>query len=148
MIMDKNKRILQFIYNVDFINAKKLFDELSEAEKSDLIIMESCTSNSLIVIGFIYFLLSKENTCFNHELASQALIQMSWIEGAYNLAYWHATEMLKLEPTLKNKEFMLLFYNIPEKILSEEYARKLAKDILQQDINNKLALSIILDSPK
>lgn len=64
------------------------------------------------------------------------------------MAYWHATEMLKLETTLKNKEFMLFFYNIPEKILSEEYARELAKDILQQDINNKLAMSIISDSLK
>lgn len=64
------------------------------------------------------------------------------------MAYWHATEMLKLEPTLKNKEFMLFFYNIPEKILSEEYVRELAKDILQQDINNKLAMYIISDSLK
>ena len=143
MVQGINKRIIQLIYDMDFYNAKILFDELDNAEKSDLIIMEACTSNNIMIIGFVYFLLSKEKSCFNHELAAKVLIQMCWIDGAYNLAYLHACEMLKLEPSIKNKEFILFFYNIPEKIISYEYAKELAEDIIRHDPDNEVALSVI-----
>ena len=51
--------------------------------------------------------------------------------------------MLKLEPSIKNKEFILFFYNIPEKIISYEYAKELAEDIIRHDPDNEVALSVI-----
>ena len=93
--------------------------------------------------GFITYLLMNDNSCFHHELAANALIQMCWLEGAYSLAYYHASEMVRIQPDVKNKEFMLFFNEIPEKPMSDDLALKLAKEILEIDSSCSIAKEIV-----
>lgn len=97
----------------------------------------------VVILGFITYLLMNDNSCFHHELAANALIQMCWLEGAYSLAYYHASEMVRIQPDVKNKEFMLFFNEIPEKPMSDDLALKLAKEILEIDSSCSIAKEIV-----
>ena len=57
---------------------------------------------------------------------------MCWLEGGYDLAFYHACKLLELEPTADNKEYLLFFYNLPERLLPEEKAYTFSKEILSE----------------
>lgn len=136
-------KIIKYINSLNFNKALNLFNELSETEKMDLIVAESNCSSNIVILGFITYLLMNDNSCFHHELAANALIQMCWLEGAYSLAYYHASEMVRIQPDVKNKEFMLFFNEIPEKPMPDDLALKLAKEILAIDSSCSIAKEIV-----
>lgn len=135
--------ILNLIYTSQYHEAKKQFDKLNEIQQSDLVVEEASVADNISILGFVEFLISRNNTYFNHNLAADALIQMCWIEGAYNVAFYHAAEMYRLKPDTETKKFLLFFYDLPEKILSEEYAIKLAESILQTEPDYLPAMEIL-----
>lgn len=54
------------------------------------------------------------------------------------------SEAVKLEPeNMDYKEGLLLFYAIPDKILDVDRAKKIAKEILDVDANNKTAINTL-----
>ncbi len=74
-------------------------------------------------------------------LISQAL---SHIEGAYNTGLYHARQAIQIEPkNITYKEYILLFNNIPEKLINDLEAIAIAKEILKQDPTNATALQAL-----
>ena len=119
--MKKEKQhIIDLIYQLDFENAAKHLFQLSKEEQISLMVCEAADTDSIIILGFLSYILSIQNTAFYHQVISEALIQMCWLEGGYNLAFYHACKLLEF------------FNTIPEKLLSEEKAYTLSKEIIAE----------------
>ena len=97
--MKKEKQhIIDLIYQLDFENAAKHLFQLSKEEQISLMVCEAADTDSIIILGFLSYILSIQNTAFYHQVISEALIQMCWLEGGYNLAFYHACKLLELKP--------------------------------------------------
>jgi tetratricopeptide (TPR) repeat protein len=82
------------------------------------------------------------------ELHSTAAVMMSfglnWMPGAYNVALRHLQRALELDPdNVSYKDLMLLFYEIPERLLTLEQAAKFAKDIIKEKPENLSAQRVL-----
>lgn len=141
--MDFECSIIAMIHNADFYGAYTCLKHLSDAERRDIILEEASLSDDISILGFVEFLISQNNSYFNHMLAAEAYIQMCFIEGAYNLAMFHAEEMHRLNPDIESKKFLLFFYGIPERLLPLEKARQIAQEILESEPDYDPALEII-----
>lgn len=131
--MKKEKQhIIDLIYQLDFENAAKHLFQLSKEEQISLMVCEAADTDSIIILGFLSYILSIQNTAFYHQVISEALIQMCWLEGGYNLAFYHACKLLELKPVVEIKEYLLFFNTIPEKLLSEGKAYTLSKEIIAE----------------
>ena len=123
--MKKEKQhIIDLIYQLDFENAAKHLFQLSKEEQISLMVCEAADTDSIIILGFLSYILSIQNTAFYHQVISEALIQMCWLEGGYNLAFYHACKLLELKPVVEILEYLLL--------LSEEKAYTLSKEIIAE----------------
>lgn len=66
------------------------------------------------------------------------------LDGAYAAAFYHAKECVRLEPgNLSYKEFLLFFYEIPDKLLDREMALQIAREILNEEPNRQVARKLI-----
>ena len=125
--------IIELIHESKYHEAKMWYDQLNKSQQRDLVVEEASLTDNMCIIGFVEFLISKDCTYFNHMLAAEVLIQMCWIEGAYNVSFYHAVEMYKLNPSIDSKKFLLFFYDLPEKIMPETFAIELATSIIKTD---------------
>ncbi len=139
----EHKEIIKMIHNADFYGALSCLNQLNEAQKRDVILNEASVTDDISILGFVEFLISQDNSYNNHSLAAEAYIQMCFVEGAYNLAMFHAWEMHKLNPDIETKKFLLFFYAIPERLLPLEEAYQIAKEILKSEPDYKPALEIV-----
>ncbi len=135
--------IIDLIHKAQYYEAKALFDQLSREEQRDLLIEEASLTDNICVLGFIEFLISLDNTSYNHMLAAEALIQMCWLNGAYNIAFHHAREMYRISPDVNAEKFLLFFYELPENIMSKDYALEIAETILLRDPDYEPAKKIM-----
>lgn len=55
----------------------------------------------------------------------------------------HTRELLKLDSSVKNMERLLFFYNIPEKLVEDNEAELVAREIIRIESNNRVANSIL-----
>ncbi len=140
---DERESIITMIHNADFYGALSCLNQLSEAQKRDVILNEASVSDDISILGFVEFLVSQDNSYNNHSLAAEAYIQMCFIEGAYKLALFHACEMNDLMPDIETKKFLLFFYGIPERLLPLEKARQIAQEILESEPDYNPALEIM-----
>ena len=67
---------------------------------------------------------------------------LCFIEGAYSVALFHARELLLIEKNLRNLERIIFFYNIPEKLVDEEEAKYISKEISKEQPDNEVALGV------
>ena len=141
-----NNDILKHIRNADLHAAYELLKDLSEEQQRDIIVGEAAISDSIAVLGFAEYMISCENNIQNHETAALAYIQMCHINGAYEMALFHAREMHRLSPDTDTKKFLLFFHGIPEKLLIHEEAVKLAQEILLVDPDYAPAKEILHNS--
>ena len=125
--------IIELIHESKYHEAKIWYDQLNESQQRDLVIEEASLTDNMCIIGFVEFLISMDYTYLNHMLAAEVLIQMCWIEGAYNVSLYHAIEMYKLNPSIDSKKFLLFYYDLPEKIMPETFAIELATSIIETD---------------
>ena len=95
--MKKEKQhIIDLIYQFDFENAAKHLFQLSEEEQISLMVCEAADTDS-IILGFLSYILSIQNTAFYHQVISEALIQMCWLEGGYNLAFLSCLQAIRIK---------------------------------------------------
>lgn len=77
--MKKEKQyIIDWMYQLDFENAAKHLFQLPEEEQISLMVCEAADTDSIIILGFLSYILSIQNTAFYHQVISEALIQMCW----------------------------------------------------------------------
>ena len=106
----EHKEIITMIHNADFYGALSCLNQLREAQKRDVILNEASVTDDISILGFAEFLISQDNSYNNHSLAAEAYIQMCFVEGAYNVALFHAREMYRLNSDIETKKFLLFFY--------------------------------------
>lgn len=133
-----------FIKNGDFRGAAELIASLKERELSELINHSSVELESLSIYVFVVYLITQKETAELHSLASTLLAtDYCHIEGAYYLAFEHGKRALELAPGhLDLLVWMLFFYEVPDKLLTKEDAKKIVDEVLEIDPNNNVALRL------
>lgn len=87
----------------------------------------------------------ENETPAKHEIAALLMSgPLCFYKDAYSVGLFHARKLLALDPNnYKNKEFLLLFHDIPERLIQKEEAIKLAQDILEIEPSNFVAHRIL-----
>ncbi|MFH1442954.1 MAG: hypothetical protein ABIG96_02875, partial [Candidatus Micrarchaeota archaeon] len=100
---------------------------------------------SIAPYSFIWFLICDKETAYYHRIASVILSNgINHLPNAYNLALFHARRSVELEPTNVDNLQWLLFFNIlPDKLISDEEAVKIARKVLRYKPNDKASLDVL-----
>ena len=92
--------ILELLYTSRFDEAYEIIRTWSEQEQTDFAIEEAYESENISIICFAEFLITKENSYFNHTLAAEILRRTPQFNGEDEVAYYHVNEALRR----RNKE--------------------------------------------
>ncbi|MEM8568865.1 MAG: hypothetical protein AAGF85_20570 [Bacteroidota bacterium] len=119
--------------------------EIKDSFKS--LIRLAYQTENIEVLKFVQFLNDYYHN--DHELkyliAELIVTAFNYLPDGYKMAFDYAKGALDLnENDVSYKEFILLFYNIPDKLLSREQAEKYAYEILKADPDNKAAQLILI----
>lgn len=152
--MKYNKVMLEEIER-DILNAKyeqaaKKFKNMNNEEIHDIIWFNIADRlESLSVYGFTQYMFKKtENTIWLSLSVVIMSFTLCWMEGAYAVGIFHARELVALEKNIDNLILLLSFYGLPERLMKEEEAESIAKEILKLDKNNEIALNILNEVSK
>jgi len=141
------KELKQSILNGEFEEAKECLKRVPKnMVENDLVDLAYDTENISVYL-FVLKLLFEQEDAYLHCLASTIMsIGFSHVSGAYHIAYHHMIRAVELEPLdYSYKEGLLLFYRIPERLLSREDAVKLAQEILKDNPDSASAKSVLRD---
>ena len=152
--MKYNKVMLEEI-ETDILNAKyeqvaKKFKNMSDEDIHDIIYFNIADkTESLSVYGFTQYMFKKTgNTVWLSLSVSIMAYILCCMEGAYAVGIFHARELVSLEKNIDNLILLLSFYGLPERLMKEEEAESIAKEILKLDINNEIALNVLNEVSK
>ena len=117
---------------------KNIDRELLNKEIQDVLLEVSFSKQSMVPYAVILKLLFEEESANLHAFASILLSNpLCWIEGAYYAGFYHQKRAIELEPqNIAFKEYLLSYNLLPDKILSDEEALKICKQILKDDPDN------------
>lgn len=146
--MNKNilaQELKDFLLNNDYNMVEKIFQKLSFEDISSVVISVTYDTEDISIYTFIVSLLLKNEIVELHSLAANLFaLSFSYLEGGYASGLYHAKKCVELAPdNVDYKQFLLLFNVIPERLVSKEEALQIAREILEIDPNNKVALEII-----
>lgn len=129
---------------IEQLRFDEAFDQIKDIPVDDLstmLISMTHERSDIRPLTFVVSRLTEDRNWKWHYLTSLLLSQpLCHLEGAYSAAFYHANEAVKLAPddwTLK--EYLLFFHCIPDRLLSDDDARVVAKQILEKDPNNQTA---------
>ncbi|MCW6086064.1 MULTISPECIES: hypothetical protein [Clostridium] len=90
-------------------------------------------------------MLCKQESSALHYIASELFsMPLCHVTGAYNSSLFHARRAIELDPNnISYKEYILLFYNLPEKLIGQYEAKKFAQEVIEKLPNSKVALYIL-----
>ena len=144
MKIDLNQ-LRKLIINGDFSKAYLEINQLGIEEVYDFLIDLACDTKNIVVYGFVFYLISRKEIHIFHSLASDILaFPLCSLQRAYALALFHARRALELDPeNIEHLQFLILFYDIPEKLIEESEALKIAKEILKRNPESNLAKETI-----
>ena len=152
--MKYNKVMLEEI-ETDILNAKyeqvaKKFKNMSDEDIHDIIYFNIADrTESLSVYGFTQYMFKKtDNTVWLSLSVSIMAYILCCMEGAYAVGIFHARELVSLEKNIDNLILLLSFYELPKRLIKEEEAESIAKEILKLDINNEIALNVLNEVSK
>lgn len=139
--MDNIKlNLLQGKYN----EVEKECSLMNAYEIRDVIMNIAYDTESLFVYGFVCYMIEKTKAIIWIELAIDILLNpLCFIEGAYSVALFHARDLLITEKSVKNLERIIFFYNMPEKLVDEVEAKKIAIEILRLEPDNIVANALL-----
>lgn len=152
--MKYNKVMLEEIER-DILNAKyeqvaKKFKNMSDEDIHNIIYFNIADrTESLSVYGFTQYMFKKTgNTVWLSLSVSIMAYILCCMEGAYAVGIFHARELVSLEKNIDNLILLLSFYGLPERLMKEEEAESISKEILQLDKNNEIALNVLNEVSK
>lgn len=138
-------KLISFIKENEFREARKMYlnEPFNQLEKD--IIEIAYDTEDVGVYFFVLDCIEYEESAKLHSIAFDLLCNVfNFISGAYFLAYNHMKKAVELDyNNYEYKEGLLLFYHLPEKILSKEEAINIALEILKEKPDNQAANSII-----
>ena len=138
------------ILNVKYEQAAKKFKNMNNEEIHDIIWFNIADrTESLSVYGFTQYMFKKTgNTVWLSLSVSIMAYVLCRMEGAYDVGIFHGRELVSLEKNIDNLILLLSFYGIPERLMKEEEAESIAKEILKLDKNNEIALNVLNEVSK
>ena len=140
------------ILNVNYEEANKKIVNINKQEIYEIIWNMADITESFTFYGFSQYMYKKtENVIWLNLSASLLSFTFCCAEGAYAVGIFHAREAVGIEKNLENLETLLSFYGLPEHLMDDEEAEKVAKEILELDKNNERAIYVlneILNSKK
>ncbi|WBF54504.1 hypothetical protein HXV90_00775 [Lysinibacillus sp. JK80] len=138
-------RLEKLIISLNFTEAKALVDSLNKVELENYLLDLCYESENIIYYSFVFDMLKSKETSFIHYIASIILSQpLCHIEGAYQAAFYHAKKAVELdEDDIELKEYLLFFNDIPDKLLSNQEAKTLAKEIINLNPKSEVAKQYI-----
>ncbi|KQU21835.1 hypothetical protein ASG65_21265 [Bacillus sp. Leaf13] len=72
---------------------------------------------------------------------------LNHLEGDYQTSFHHAKKAEELSPNdMSYKEYLFFFHAIPDKLLGNEEALEIANEILKNELNNKVSLTVIRET--
>ena len=147
------KEIEEGILNAQYEKVAKKFENMNDKDIQDVINFNIADkTESLSVYGFTQYMFKKTgNTLWLNLSVIIMAYTLCWIEGAYAVGIFHARELVSLKKNVDNLLLLLSFYGLPEHLMNDNEAEKIAKEILELDSNNETAISVlneILNSKK
>lgn len=147
--MNKNEeKIIMESFKMNLLQGK--YKQAEETLKTmdinsirDMIMTVAYDTENICIYSFIQYMMKKTRKASWIELAIDVMLNpLCFVEGAYSVALFHARELLLIEKNIKNLERIIFFFNIPEKLVDEEEAKCIAKEILEVEPNNEVALGV------
>ena len=135
--------IKELIFKNCFYEAYEILEKMDEDSKFNIIVSISCDTTDIRIVGFVFFLIQKNASYGNYKIMVNVLHQMCWLDGAYHLAYFYATEMYKMAGRVEDKKALLFYWQVPEKPIPDDLALKLAKEVLIVDSSCSIAKEIV-----
>lgn len=119
IVLGNFKRAYKEILNITVDELKTILYEIGYDEEN------------ITAYAFMEFLITEEETAEYHCLAAELLnIAFFWIEGAYSASLYHLRRAEMIEPNnIEIKKSFLLYNDIPEKLLSDNEAIEVRKNI-------------------
>lgn len=142
--MNPKDKLNYELINGNFFEAKFWASKLTDKEMFDCLMRIAFENQNILSYVFVTYLISIDNTAELHSLASDILgSPLCHLNGAYQGALFHARRALELDPNnIRYKEWILFFYEIPDRLVSREEAEKIASDILKENPSNWAAQKI------
>lgn len=141
------EKLIKYFYIGDYESIDKLLENIEITKQKDILEKIALKTESLSIYTYINYKIFKnqdKDIVYLHQIAIEILITLCFIEGAYSSAFYHAKQILKLQPeNVKNLEQLLFFYEIPETLLNEKEAITISKKILESDKKNVVARRIL-----
>lgn len=141
------EKLIKYFYIGDYESIDKLLENIEITKQKDILEKIALKTESLSIYTYINYRILKnqdKDIVYLHQIAIEILITLCFIEGAYSSAFYHAKQILKLQPeNVKNLEQLLFFYEIPETLLNEKEAIIISKKILESDKKNVVARRIL-----
>lgn len=141
------EKVKQLIMSGDFKEAKVLIEKESGDFLKQIILELGFDEESIGAYSFVSHLITINETSDFHYLASELLsTALCHLPDAYSSALFHARRALELNPKdVSLKEYLLLFHDIPEQLISKEEAKEIARDIVNTMPNSTAARNILKD---
>lgn len=135
--------IVNLILKGRFAEAEAAFTE-GPAGSFDAIIDAAYDRPSTLFYAFIAYLIARHETPERHYMASRLMSSaLCHLPDGYATALYHSRQCLALDPShLDCKKDMLLFYDIPERLLTRAEAAQIADEVLGEDPNHEIARTI------
>lgn len=139
MMEDFKRNLLQGKYQ----EAEDICKSMDDNSLRDMIMTIAYDTENICVYCFIQYMIQRTGKASWIELAIDIMLNpLCFIEGAYSVALFHARELLLIEKNVRNLERIIFFYNIPEKLVDEEEAKYISKEILKEEPDNEVALGV------
>lgn len=133
------------ILSGDFETGEKICSNISYKDLEEELTRLAFDTEEISIYLFVLYLLHKHENADLDYIASELLVAVyTFLPGAYYLAYQHLLKACILEPNnYEYKESLLLFYEIPEKVIDKIQAREIAREVLKKKPNSEIARKII-----
>lgn len=143
--LQDDKKIEEHILSGNFCAGQEIALSFNNTNLSEEILSASYDKNSIAFYSFIISLLLKNVTAEANEMAADLLsFPLSFYHGAYSVALYHARKTILLDSTnTENKTFLILFHDLPEKLVSGKEAYQIATEILKIDPTVTVAHRVI-----
>lgn len=126
------EKVKELIMSGDFQKAKVLVELERDDLLRDIVLELGFDEESISAYSFVSHLITNNENSILHHLASELLsLALCHLPGAYSGGLFHARRAIELSPQdVHLKEYLLFFHVIPERLISEEEAIEIARDIV------------------
>lgn len=126
-----DQHFYSYIAHAEYEKAASLFCQTDRTQIKDALMMIAYETESIAVVGFALYLFGHTGDYFWYDcIISLLLNPLCHIEGAYSLAFRYAKTVLAHERNADNLLQVLFFNSIPEKLLSDADALRIAEEII------------------